>query len=182
MKKATFVSIIFLCILNYKSQAQTAAQKVSILNGIDWLHTSTGPPTKFRTYFRAVPAGEGMYWVRGSLSAHSCLMNATIFALAGEYQYAIEWLQAGQDHNLGAQNDYATYPDMCIEYIKRVYGNEAMATFGYSVATKVPLQWIRSTAEGIERTKLVRRQPASQSEERPKTNESTHGRADRSVF
>src|SRR5262245_50285402 len=106
--------------------AQTTEIKHQIQANIDWMWGEEGRPTRMTTYTRKVPIGNGKYGIRGYLSAKSCVVYATLFALANEQDEAIEWLQAGQDHNIDVQDQFAEYPNYCIEYLKARYSSNSL--------------------------------------------------------
>jgi len=129
----TIALILLVLLSSFTAFSQSEETKVEIRANIDWLNTQTGLPTRASTYLHSVPIGQGNRSIRGPLSARACLNYATVFALAGESQNAIEWLNAGQDHNINVQNLFLANIDYCNSYIKNTFSRQAAVSFGLGI-------------------------------------------------
>ncbi|MCH5690093.1 hypothetical protein LWM68_41220 [Niabella sp. W65] len=70
-------------LLSTISYSQSAEKKQELIANINWLAGKEDAPAKLSVWAYQVPVGNGKSTMRGPLSANSCLMYATGFALAG---------------------------------------------------------------------------------------------------
>lgn len=177
MKYLKQLMLFALFFVSHLCFTQTVEKQTELRQGIDWMWGQQGAPTRASTYLRSVPLGGGYRWVRGPLSAQSCLIYATIFALAGENENSLEWLQAGQDHAPSVQADYALYLPFCIDYIKGTYKNEALKNLGISQVSGLPVGYINTALGEIAKHHPAKENaPKEQAAKVPKEHEE-HGNA-----
>jgi hypothetical protein len=118
------------------------AQENEVQVNLEWMFKDDAPPSSFPIWTYPVPTGvKGIHVFRGPLSAHSCLIYATAFALAGYEYEAMEWLFAGQAHNGNAQRVFNNNWGYTMDFLKRKYGWEAAKSFGLSRVMGVPYEW-----------------------------------------
>lgn len=137
------ISLIpFILVMLHTAFSQTDRVKREIESNIDWMAKSTEMPSKLSVWDYPVPIGGGMTSWRGPLSAAECLVNATIFALAGDCKAAVKWLKAGQAHKESVMRLFDTYPSYCCAYIAKYYDEAAVKWFGFVYTTKIPRTYV----------------------------------------
>jgi len=87
---------------------------------IDWMWKTFGDPSNvlhLAYVVRPVPP-----LLRGTASAHQCVVEAVKAARAGDHDLALSWLKAGQAHNSAAQREIHSSGSDAIRYVVSKYG------------------------------------------------------------
>jgi hypothetical protein len=88
---------------------------------VNWMWNNFGDPSNLvhlAYVVRAIPPV-----LRGTASAHQCVVEAIKAARAGDHDLAVSWLKAGQAHNTDAQNDIQANGAHLIQYILSAFGS-----------------------------------------------------------
>lgn len=104
-----------------KAPIEVPTVKPDYMKGIDWMWNEVGEPKKLYCMAYVVTGG-GAPKLRTNASARECVMNAINAYRKDNLELAINWLCAGQCHNINAQQDIRNAGQSAAQYAYQTYG------------------------------------------------------------